>query len=342
MNRHAVVYGIVSVSLLAVAGLVGIFVIGPSGAVDLASAVAVARPPRIRPDYSGTVIPPNIAPLNFLVDEPGTGYRVRIRAAQGEMIDVASRSGSIVIPLTRWQRLLSDNRGRTLTFEVCVRRPDGQWTRFEPIVNTIADADIDRYLFYRLIKPIYIVRVNVAIYQRDVQTYEESVVVSNQSFGRGGGCVNCHTFAPNHPDQMILHSRGSGDISDRSGMVVVRQGRVIKVDSRTLVRDGRVRSRTRHEIAGRLYCVASQWASRRVRRRRHDSVFPRGRRESGCFQPRVGSGPVPRRLEHRDHHAADLSTGPRGDVSHLVAGRPAPVFLQHRPVAPGTSPGSPL
>ncbi len=250
MNRWHV-RGLVCAGLLAAAGLVGMFAIGPSGAVDMESAVVAGRAPRIRPDYSDAVIPPNIAPLNFQIDEPGTEYRVRIRAARGSTIDVASRNGSIVVPLTRWQRLLSDNRGRKLDFEVCVRRPDGQWTRFNPVVNTIAGADIDRYLFYRLIKPIYIVRVNVAIHQRDVQTYEESVVVSNQSFGSGGGCVNCHTFAPNHPDQMILHSRGSGDISARSGMVVVRQGRVTKVDTRTLVQAAESdRGRVTKSLAG--------------------------------------------------------------------------------------------
>jgi hypothetical protein len=59
---------------------------------------------------------------------------------------------------------LGANRGRQLTFEICVRRPDGQWTRFPPLVNTVADADIDRYVCYRLIKPIYIVRTDVGIY----------------------------------------------------------------------------------------------------------------------------------------------------------------------------------
>ncbi len=249
--KRLTICGIVSVCLLAVVWLLSMFVMGRSGAVDLASAVAVDRAPRIQPDYSGAVIPPNIAPLNFLVDEPGTDYRARIRADQGEAIDVASRSGSIEIPLRAWQRLLDANRGGKVIFEVCVRRPDGQWTRFEPIVNTIADADIDRYVCYRLIKPIYIVRVNVAIYQRDVQTYDERVVVDNRSFGSGGGCVNCHTFAPGHADQMILHTRGSGEISDLNGMIVIRQGRVTKVDSRRLVRSAESdRGRVRQSLAG--------------------------------------------------------------------------------------------
>jgi hypothetical protein len=250
MNRLAL-SGIVSVGALAVAGLLGLFVFGRSGAADLASAVTVSRPPRIRPDYSGVVIPPNIASLNFLVEEPGTDYRVRIRADQGPAIDVATHDASVVIPLSRWQSLLSANRGGQLHFEVCVRGPDGQWTRFEPIVNTIADADIDRYLCYRLIKPIYIVRVNVALYQRDVQTYDETVVVSNQSFRRGGGCVNCHTFAPHQPDQMLLHSRGSAELSDLSGMIVVRQGRVSKLDSSALVRTPESdRGRVKKSLAG--------------------------------------------------------------------------------------------
>lgn len=250
--KKLAIYAIVLGSLLAITGFFSVSMMKQDTDVVFTSAVAANRPPRIRPEYSDTVIPPNIAPLNFLVDEPGTDYRVRIRSAQkGETIDVASRNGRITIPLPQWQRLLSGNRDQELYFDICVHRPDGQWTRYEPIVNRIADSDIDRYLFYRLIKPIYIVRVNVAIYQRDLQNFEESVVVSNQSFGSGGGCINCHTFAPNHPDQMILHSRASEPKIHQNGMIVVREGKVIKVDTRTLVRSAESnRGRMKKSLAG--------------------------------------------------------------------------------------------
>ena len=224
---------IVSLALLASLAMMT-FVRWRHATIDVASAAAANRAPRIRPDYRDAVIPPNIAPLNFVVEEPGTDYRVRVRSAQGDAIDVVSRSGQIAIPLSQWQQLLEVNRGRELYFDVWVRGEDGQWTQFESVVNRIAGADIDGYLFYRLIKPIYIIRVNVAIYQRDVQTFEESVVLSNRTFK--GGCINCHTFAPNHPDQMILHTRGAGERAHWSGMVVVRDGKVAKVDTRTLVR----------------------------------------------------------------------------------------------------------
>lgn len=224
---------------------------GTGGEVDMETMVRVGRPPQIQPDYRGAVIPPNIAPLNFRVDEPGAEYQARIVADEGEPLELASRSGVFQIPPRRWRQLLERNRGNKLTFEICVRQADGRWARFEPIENTIADVDIDRYLCYRLIRPIYIIRVNVAIYQRDVETFEESVVVNNQSFGRGGGCVNCHTFAPGHPDQMILHSRGSGELSDLNGMIVARQGQVRKVDSRKLVRDAASRrGRVTKSLAG--------------------------------------------------------------------------------------------
>jgi len=102
---------------------------------DPVAAQSIDRPPRIRPDYSGTVVPPNLAPLNFLVAEAGTRYRVRIRSEQGDEIEISSRKPQVIIPMSRWRQLLAANRGRKLFFDVCVRRPDGQWTRYEPVVN---------------------------------------------------------------------------------------------------------------------------------------------------------------------------------------------------------------
>jgi len=106
-KRH--VYWIASLSLLAVLAL-GVWVACRRVAVDFAAAVAVDRPPQIRPDYRDAVIPPNIAPLNFLVEEPGTDYAVRVRSAQGKAINVVSRTPRLVIPLSRWRRLLASPR----------------------------------------------------------------------------------------------------------------------------------------------------------------------------------------------------------------------------------------
>lgn len=204
--------------------------------VDFAAATAVDRFPSIRPDYCGTVIPPNIAPLNFLVDESGTDCAVRIRAAQGEAIELRARDFQVVIPMDRWRKLLDANRGQELSIDVCVRDDQGEWRQFRPIVNRIAGSEIDNYLLYRLIRPIHTVYTDVNIYERDLRSYRETPVVENRSFGHA--CVNCHTPSVNHPDRMLLQTRGSKDGINYSGTIVVRDGRIDKIDTRSLFHGG--------------------------------------------------------------------------------------------------------
>ena len=207
------------------------------GAPDLAACASADRPPRIRPDYADTVIPPNVAPLNFRVAEPGDGYRVTIRAEQGESIEVRSATPDIVIPPDRWRALLQANRGHALYVDVYVRANDGRWTRFTPITNTIAEDDIDGYLVYRRIYPGYNQWRRVGIYQRDLGGHEESVVLSGDSFHefpaesrvRTSGCVNCHTFCNNRTAKMTV---GIRDETYGSSVLLALDGRAVKVDTK--------------------------------------------------------------------------------------------------------------
>ncbi len=203
---------------------------------DFDAAATLDRPPTIRPDYRDTVIPPNIAPLNFVVEEPGTDCAVRIHAAHGAAIELQTRNSQISIPVGPWRQLLAANRGQAFSIDICVRDAGGEWRRFRPIVNTIADSEIDNYLFYRLLKPVHTVYGDIGIYQRDLRSYSETPVVENKSFG--GACVNCHTFASNHADRMILQTRGTKNGVAYSGTIVVRSGRIDKVDTRSLAKAG--------------------------------------------------------------------------------------------------------
>ncbi len=188
---------------------------------------SVHRLPHIRPDYTETVIPPNIAPLNFLVEEPGTHYRVKIYSETGKEINILSRSRKIVIPLGPWKQLLEANRGEELLWEVYVRKPDGRWTRFDTITNTIASEDIDGYLVYRLIKPLYNFFTDVGVYQRNLATYDESVVLHSKPLGEA--CINCHTFLNNRTDRMTIGIRSS----DYGSSALIGQGSVVtKVDTK--------------------------------------------------------------------------------------------------------------
>ncbi len=174
------------------------------GRPSIENVVFISRPPQIRPDYAGTVIPPNIAPLNFSVCEQGKRFFVRIYSRAGEPIEIYSRSRKITIAIDRWKSLINANRGQELLLDVYTRA-DGQWRQYQTITNKIAMEEIDSCLVYRLIRPLYSNYRQTAVYQRDLTTYDESVVLDGASFGHG--CVNCHSFANNDPNCMCIGIR---------------------------------------------------------------------------------------------------------------------------------------
>ncbi|MHC4355061.1 MAG: TolB family protein [Planctomycetota bacterium] len=187
----------------------------------------VAREPNISPDYSGIVIPGNIAPLNFRILEKGQAYCVKIHSASGPAIEVASKTDRICIPLRRWRALLDANRGRSLFVDVYVRRAADEWVQFQRIVNTIAKEDIDRTLVYRFMKPIYNWWKDMGIYQRDVTDFDVSLVMHGRSFGEG--CLNCHSFAGDSANTMTIGLRSP---TYGSSTLLARNGRVDKIGAK--------------------------------------------------------------------------------------------------------------
>ena len=220
---------VATVVLLAVLGVVATWMFGRNAAPDEWD--ALGRKPRIRPDYSGITIPSNIAALNFVVEELGSAYHVQIHAAaKGERIDIASKRGTIVIPPQKWRDLLSHNRGGSIKIDVYVRDLTGQWKRFETIENAIAEEKIDSHLVYRLLGAVYQYWSHIGIYQRNLESYEESPILLNGSLDNG--CVNCHTFAGNDPDQFLFHVRPGSSKALSSGMIAVRNDKAVKINAK--------------------------------------------------------------------------------------------------------------
>jgi len=210
----------VAITVIVVAAMAGAWAVVAPGRPNLKDAKAAFRFPRIRPDYSGTVIPANIAPLNFVIRESGSRFFVKIHSESGEPIEVYGGSPKIEIPQDRWRSLLGDNRGKELFFDIYVRS-EGYWHRYKTFVNRIAKEDIDGHLVYRLIKPLHNTWRNVGVYQRDLTSYSESVVLAGTSFGKA--CVNCHSFSNNSPHRMSIGTRskkfGSAAILTGDGQV---------------------------------------------------------------------------------------------------------------------------
>lgn len=90
------------------------------------------RMPLIYPDYSGITIPSNIAPLNFLVKEPGTKYSVKITAGNEASVIIKSRNGKIQIPHNKWKELLTTARETEINIDIYVSQMQPMKTHIRP------------------------------------------------------------------------------------------------------------------------------------------------------------------------------------------------------------------
>ena len=195
---------------------------------NLENCTSIERKPVISPDYTDTTLPPNIAPTNFVIEEPASEYFVRISSEQCEDIDILSHYSNIRIPAKPWKRLLSQNRDKSLLITIFIRDKDGKWTRFAPIENFIASEEIDSHLVYRLMKPLYQYWDKLGIYQRDLRSYNERPIVLNTAMGKN--CVNCHYFHNRNPERMMFHMR-AGAVG--TSMILAYDGETYKVDTST-------------------------------------------------------------------------------------------------------------
>ena len=91
-------------------------------------AVANGKNVVLYPDYTDVTVPPNIAPLNFIVKAEADEYVVQVKAGGKElMVSGGSDDGVVQFDSTEWRNALRDNRGKVLNVTV-YELSDGQWT----------------------------------------------------------------------------------------------------------------------------------------------------------------------------------------------------------------------
>jgi len=183
--------------------LVPLFLSCNKPGIDFAS---IDREAMIHPFYQGTVIPYNIAPLNFMIREEGSRFMVRFAIAGKDSFDVSCNS-HVSIPLRKWKKLLGTYRGQQMDVSVFVKKSSG-WIRYAPLRFAIAPDPVDPWLAYRLIEPGYEAWDKMGIYQRCLENFEESPIMVNTL--TGGSCMNCHSFCRNDPKTMLFHIKGNG------------------------------------------------------------------------------------------------------------------------------------
>jgi hypothetical protein len=185
----------------------------------------IPRIPLITPDYADITIPPNIAPLNFIIREKADKYLVKLHSQNGKSVIVSSNSGKIKISLSEWKKLLGQCSGKELITEIYIKK-DGQWNKFQSIINHVAKDPIDSYLVYRLFDQGYLTWNKMGIYQRCLENFDETPVMINKMSEKN--CMNCHCFCRNSSSTMLFHQRGNVP-----GTFIYRNGKITRVNTKT-------------------------------------------------------------------------------------------------------------
>lgn len=180
--------------------------------------------PELFPDYKFVTVPVNMAPLNFRLKEGCEKMQVHFRLKDKTELVCEGKERGIDIPLKAWRTLLDKAKGAAVSIQV-YRKQSGEWTEYLPFDIHVAADPIDPYIAYRLIEPGYEKSNRMGIYQRDLSSFDESVIIRTDLTG---GCVNCHSFSDYNPDRFMFHAR-----FENGGTFVARDGKLRKSDMKT-------------------------------------------------------------------------------------------------------------
>jgi len=104
---------------------------------------------------------------------------------------------------------LRANAGQPCFWDVSVQTASGSWKRFATVTNHIAREEIDGWLAYRQLKPVFNYYKHLGIYQRNLSTFEERVILEKDKFDEG--CLNCHAPLSRDPGTFAIDIRAHHD-----------------------------------------------------------------------------------------------------------------------------------
>jgi len=187
-------------------------------------AIKLNRLPDIFPDYTEVTIPYNIAPLNFRLNDSCATIAVVVEG-RDEKLESSNDGNKIYFDLKKWAELLEHHKGQQLQLTVFAQN-NGQWHQYKPFVITVSNEPVDGYLVYRLILPGFQSWNEMGIYQRSLCTFSQEPILNSKLMP--GTCMNCHSFAQNDPDNMVLHLR-----EFNGGTILIQDGKIDRLHTKT-------------------------------------------------------------------------------------------------------------
>lgn len=176
----------------------------------------------IFPDYRDVIIPPNIAPLNFMLELNADRYFFRVESANGYSYNSKGKSNNLIIPVKQWEKLLQNST--KLSYSIFFKK-EGDWYRLATFQNIVSTDYIDSYLTYRLFTPSFQVIKKVGIYRRNLENFKERTLVETSYENL---CFNCHVYASNDSRIAMFHTRES----EIGGTVIIKNGSVCRIEAK--------------------------------------------------------------------------------------------------------------
>jgi hypothetical protein len=178
--------------------------------------------PSVFPDYKDIIIPCNIAPMNFMIEEMDDAY---ITVLKSESTEIIIKGKTVRIPMAKWNKLTGSPE---ITIQVYGRK-NRKWTAYAPFRMTVSD-EIDPFITYRIIPVAVESYEKLSLRQRDLTNFKEKVFFSNTMVQDNvqGTCVNCHHCQNGDPENMLFHVRHY-----KGGTVMVLDGKLHKVNMKT-------------------------------------------------------------------------------------------------------------
>ena len=184
----------------------------------------VNETPHIYPDYVDVVVPPNIAPLNFLVDD--VEDVVAEFQVQNSKLNFGGSDNKVQIDEKEWHELLAEAKGKSLSVRVYTKK-DGKWLAYKSFSIDVAEEDIDPYVSFRVLPPTFVGYDELSIRQRNLTNFEETTIYNNRQISHGleGQCINCHSYQNYGTSNMMFHTR-----MQNPGTMIVSDGELIFVN----------------------------------------------------------------------------------------------------------------
>lgn len=180
----------------------------------------------IFPDYAGIAVPPNIAPLNFMVRSGGDAFVATLKNGEAQLTAGGGKDGKIMFDEAEWRNFITAAKGKDVAVTIYARKNDG-WVAYTPFNIRVAEEEIDSFVSYRLIEPSYEYYRQLGLYQRNLTNYDVQTIYENNRKYKDeeNHCVNCHNYQNYETENMLFHVR-----SNMGGTIVSLNGKTEKMN----------------------------------------------------------------------------------------------------------------